>query len=549
MTVVESRPQQQQRAYRVYWEQLERLRREAGPEAVRQFIDQHALDEGAVEATRRAREFAAGREWRDTPATMANYLTKGAYRRHPYIDYLAAKFADAAEGRSTRQIWNLPGRRGKSLLGSQWGPAWCLDLTDGLASIILVSYGKDLAIENAVGVRHILQEYASELSPGARLRPGRERMDRFETIAGGGLAAAGIDGRVTGFGAGDGGGLILDDPFRNWMQAHSETRRDHVYNQFRGTLRNRLDQESAFIIVIHHRYHEDDITARLVADAAADRGDHWELVALPALAGPNDPLGRPEGAPLEAEMFTLEEEQARQRGLGSYLAAALEQQNPTPEEGNELLRAWFVLAEDSELPSVPDHAITSWDLKLKDREAGDYVVGQVWWRVGNASWLMGQLRGHYDHATTANAIALLAVRHPEAKRHIIEAAGSSDEVIPQLKKAIPGYEVNDEMAARLGMNDQERRDVAMVRRSGMGHLQPEPATEGSKAVRARAYITGPAEAGNVRMPMEAPFVGALLDELAAFPNGAHDDQVDAMSQGLKFIRKRRRITGATAADL
>lgn len=746
------------------------------------------LDPEKLDVAERAIALAIGTGWRSSPSAMAHHLTAGRYRRFKYIEYLSQRFVDAVEGRSPRQIWNLPGRYGKSLLASQWGPVWAIDRTAGAAKIILVSYGYELAMENAVNVRDRLVTYSDELR--GQLRADRRRRDRFVTEAGGGVLAAGLDSSITGFGAGDGGGIVVDDPFKNWQQAHSQARRDYVENQFKGTIRNRLDQEEAWIIVVHHRVHEDDLTARLVADTLNDDGDEWEVTALPALAVENDPLGRAPGEALEPERFTAEQCQARARGMGSYLActpaetpilmadwterpisevcpgdmvvgfiaepghnvryvptrvtatahapgvvaeyrmqsgrtvratrdhrwfvrsgrkyqraiagtplrqvtevgtvvteheralwswlagmidgeghigrskinvvqavprnravmdrllavldelgvgystryepgkgshsdrisvdikragwvlrmclehtplakrdqaaaslyagagrydrvkdyvvaidadrsaevyalatetgnyvawgyassnSGLEQQNPTPEEGNELLRAWFVLAESAELPRKADRAITSWDLKLKNRESGDYVVGQCWWRVGPAFFLMDQMRGRYDHATTANAIALLAVRHPEAKQHIIESAGSADEVIPELRKAIENYEVTDEMAARLGMNDEERSRVQALRRSGMGHLVPEPATEGSKPVRARNHIAPKAESGRVRLPADAEWVPALLDEIAAFPDGTHDDQVDAMSQALKKL-SRAKVAGATAAD-
>lgn len=476
--------------------------------------------------------------WQDSPAAMAHYLTQGRYRRWRYVEHLSNKFVDAVEGRSTRQIWNLPGRYGKSL-GAQWGCVWCLEQTHGAARIIYTGYGYNLAVENAIGIRDKLLGYPDLLK--VRMRRDRRRADRFVTDAGGGILAAGIDGTIVGFGAGDGGGLIVDDPFKNWQQAHSAARRDYVANQFKGTLRNRLDSEDAWIIVIHHRVHEDDLTARLVADTAAETGDDWEVVALPALAVAGDPLGRELGEALEPARFTREQCIARARGMGTYLASGLEQQNPTPEEGNELLRAWFVLAETAELPRRPDQCIASWDLKLKDREAGDYVVGGCWWKVSGAFWLMDMLRGQYDHATTANAIALLQVRNPQIKRHVIEAAGSADEVVPVLRAPQPDYEVDDVMAARLGMTAEEREAVAKLRRRGMGNLKPEP-VKGDKRVRARAYIAPAAEPGNVRMPADAPWVAAYLDEHAAFPNGSHDDQVDMTSQALRALRGSGQMT-------
>lgn len=483
--------------------------------------DDLSILEGAIE-----RVAAAG--WRSHPAAMAQFLDP-TFRRPPYVDLLSGKFRDAADGISRRQIWNLPGRYGKSTL-IQWGATWLYDRTEGKARLILVSYGQALANELADGIRERLRAHASLLR--ADLRRDRQAINRFVTDAGGGLLAAGINASITGFGANALGGIVIDDPFKNWQDAHSETKREHVWNQYRGTIRNRLDEEDGFIIVVHHRVHEDDLTAKLLAEQGKDEyGDEWDLVSLPAIAVEGDLLGRAPGEPLDPEVRPIADVRKRAAGLGSYLASALEQQDPTPEEGTDIKRAWFRI-EDA-LPPAFDDACTSWDLKLKDKESGDYVVGQAWWRVAGGYWLVEQVRGQFDHATTANAIALLAVRRPEIRTHIIEAAGSSDSVVPELRRKRPDYEVSDEMATRLGMTEIERAEVQALRRRGMSGLVPKTVSgEGSKRVRARTYVVPNAEAGDVYLQGAAPYVPALLDELAAFPNGSHDDQVDAMSQAI-----------------
>lgn len=481
----------------------------------------------------------AAEGWRTDPGTFAHHLDP-SYQVWAYVQLLSRKFREAVQGTNLRQIWNLPARYGKSLLASQWGPTWALDATDGRARIILWSYGKALAVENAVGVRDRLVQHLPELSPGCRLAPGRKRMDRFVTVGGGGLVAAGVGGAVRGFGAGAGGGVVADDPFKDWQEAHSENRRDLVWNQFRGTLLDRLDDDKAWIIVVHHRVHEDDLTGRLLTEVA-NGGEPWDTTVLPALAyGPSptgevppDPLGRQPGEPLEPGRFSADHHRMLARAMGSYLASSLQQQRPSPEEGSELLRAWFQLYDQP--PTGWDQAITSWDLKLKDREAGDYVVGQAWWRTGADYYLRDQLRGQWDHATTANAIALLAVRRPECRAHVIENQGSYSDVAPQLRNPQPRYKVTDEMASRLAMTATERDQVQRLRRRGLSGIIGHPVTEGAKPVRARTFIAPAAEAANVHLPARAEWLPALLDELAGFPKGAHDDQVDAMSQALQRL--------------
>lgn len=482
--------------------------------------------------------------WRRDPASLAHHLDD-SFVVYRYVQLLADRFVDAIEGRRPRQLWSLPGRYGKTTL-LRWGLAWALDRRPEGRSIF-VSYGDDLALESGAEVRDLLARHSDVLR--AQLRRDRKARDRWLTPEGGGLLAAGIRTGITGYGASPGGIMIVDDPFKGWQEAHRATERKDIAERFKGTLRNRLDSEDVPIIVVHHRLHVEDLIGQLEGEAEDGTGEDWETLAIPAIAPDPavaaaagrtvrpDPLGREPGEVIEPARFDLAAVQSRHRGLGSsYLVSALEQQDPQPAEGKELLREWFVLATSAELPRQPELAITSWDLKLKDREAGDYVVGQAWWRQAGGFWLMDQLRGQYDHATTANAIALLAVRHPEVRTHYVEAAGSSDEVVPELRKPVKDYRVSDAMAERLGMTPSERDAVAELRRRGMANLQLNPA-KGDKSVRARAYIAPHAEPGHVRLPADAPWVPALLDEVTAFPDGLHDDQVDAMSQALQKLAK------------
>lgn len=479
---------------------------------------------------------AAG--WRADPATMLHHLDH-AYELRRYVQFLAKKWVELCDNTGRRVIWNLPGRYGKTRL-VQAGLAWLLDRNPASQSIY-VTHGQQLANETGIAVRDLLRDHGAELR--AQLRIDRRERRRFVTTEGGGLLVVGIGAAPYGFGVGKGGVMVVDDPFKHWAEAHSEARRKYVVEQVKGTLRNRLDDEDAGFLVVHHRLHTEDLTGQLKADMENGTGEQWELVVLPALAaapqagrdvpGYPDPLGRAPGEALDPERFPAEAVERRRKAVGSHLAAALEDQDPQPDEGGEIKRAWFHLVDAGQLPPAYDQELISWDLKLKDRESGDYVVGQVWGRTGSDYWLRDQLRGQFDHATTGNAIALLSVRHPTATLVAVEAAGSADEVVPQLRKPMPRYVVSPEMAGRLGMTEDERDKVQALRRRGMAGLVFHPVTEGSKPVRARTFIVPAAEGGSLHVVV-AHWTPHYLDEMAGFPGG-HDDQVDATSQALQRL--------------
>lgn len=469
--------------------------------------------------------------WRVDPSTMAAHLDP-RYRRPRYIQIIGDAYRRAVQEDGKRIILSLPARYGKSLGCSQWGPAWGLDGHPESRSI-LVSYGDELAMENALGCRDILENHADVLR--GQVRQDARRRDRFLTTEGGGILARGLQSAIRGFGVTKHGVLVCDDLFKGWEEAHSPAARQKKWDTYRSNVRDRLDSEDAGIIHVAQRVHREDVIGQLIIEMD-NGGEEWELIVIPALAVvDNDLLGRKIGEVIDPERFPLEAVQARHRAIGPYLTACQEQQDPQKDEGTELLRSWFIIAEAGEQPPAPDTALSSWDFKLKNKEAGDFVVGQAWWRVGDGYWLMDSIRGQFDHATTANAVALLAVRNPEVHQHVIETAGSYDEVVPQLRKPQTGYEVTDEMATRLSMNQTERDAVQEMRRTGIQNIVGH-APRGDKATRARMFIAPKAEAGQVRFPAGRVWIPALLDEIASFGTpGAHDDQIDCASQALQRL--------------
>jgi len=479
--------------------------------------------------------------WRFTPVTMAHHLTHGRFKLWAYAVYLGEKFRQAVTGESPRQIWNVAPRYGKSTWASQWGPAWALDRNPAF-KLLLTSYGDDLARDNAIAVRDVCLSYP-ELR--VRLRQDRRRADRFVTSEGGGLLARGIMSSITGYGA---DGAVVDDPYKGWQEAHSRLVRQRVSNQFRSVIRPRLESERAFLIVVHTRWHEEDLTAELTDVVQDATGDPFELVRIPELAEPfepssldhflraPDPLGRRPGEVLEPERFSERAVHARRVTLGDYLTAALLQQRPAPAAGSIFKRDWWQLDLEERFSGEADSWLSSWDFKLKERAGGDYTVGQAWARTGRDLWLVDQLRGHFDQAQTANAMALLQVRHPRCRRHLFENTGYGPEVANALRTAFPGYTVSDETRSSLGMTVEETAAVEQIRRAGLGGLIPVN-PRGSKEVRARAVVPY-IEAADVHLPAKARWLPAFLEEMSAFGGGAaHDDQVDAMSQALARLHK------------
>jgi predicted phage terminase large subunit-like protein len=426
--------------------------------------------------------------WRMTPCRVGEKLSGGKFVRFKHIEYISRIIAQTVAHGNGRLIVSIPPRHGKSWLISTWTPPWFLGLCPD-KSIILTSYEAEFASSWGRRVRDIIREHGEVL--GVTLRDDSQASDRWQTTVGGGMITAGVGGPITGRG---GDLIIIDDPVKNWQEATSEVQRKKAIEWFNSTLYTRAEP-GASIIILMTRWHEDDLAGNLLGR----HNDTWKEIRLPALAEDGDALGRPVGAALCPERYDEEALYSIQRTIGSRAWNALYQQRPSAEEGNIFKRQWWQFYDDFNLPF--EFLLQSWDLSFKETKTSDYVVGQVWGRIGGKFYLVDQVRARMDFPTTIRAIREMTAKFPNAMLKLIEDKANGPAIVDMLSGEIPGI-------------------VAV-----------EPL--GTKEARASA-ISPLVEAGNVYLPNpnRCGWVNEFVDEFANFPTGKHDDQVDAASQGL-----------------
>lgn len=405
-----------------------------------------------------------------------------------------------ADGAIDRLIIEMPPRHGKSQTATIRYPAWYLGENPD-KRVVVAAHTASLAQTFSRQVRNEFAMYAPEVW-GLAVAEDSKSVERW-AIEGhnGGMVAVGVGGALTGHGADL---LIIDDPVKNAEEAQSQTIKDAVWDWYRSVARTRLHPGGA-IILIMTRWAEDDLAGRLISEADAG-GEQWVILSLPAIAEENDMLGRSIGEPLWPERFGLDELLMIKAAVGSYVWNALYQQRPSPIEGGMLKRGWWQFYK--ELPSKFDEIIQSWDMTFKDSAGTDFVVGQVWGCKEADKYLLDQVRDRMDFPATLTAVKSLTAKWPQATAKLVEDKANGPAVIAMLKQQI----------------------------SGLIPVEP----QGSKVARASA-VSPQIEAGNVYLPDPsiAPWVHDFIEECAAFPTGAHDDQVDAMSQALMRLGGRR----------
>lgn len=211
----------------------------------------------------------------------------------------------------------MPPRHGKSELCSKYLPAWAIGTFPDWR-VILTSYEAQFAAQWGRKARDILEEWGPQAF-GISVSKKSSAADRWD-IEGheGGMQTAGAGGPITGKGAHL---LIVDDPIKNDEDAHSPVMREKIWDWWQSTAYTRLEPDGT-AIVIHTRWHRDDLIGRLLKQQdEEDVGRQWDVVDFPAIDE--------HGEALWPERFSRARLQEIERAIGPYKWSCLYQQMPT----------------------------------------------------------------------------------------------------------------------------------------------------------------------------------------------------------------------------
>jgi len=472
----------------------------------------------------------------DPPEASANYATPGELAlaldpmtvQTPALDLIDQALTDVAEGRCKRLLLALAPQEGKSQRTSRRFPLWSL-LRNPSLRIAIVSYAHGVARRWGKAIRDDIVDHP-EL--GLRVDPASSAAHEWDLEGHtGSVYCVGIKGSLTSRPVDL---LIIDDPYKDGEQADSKAWQDTVRDFWTEVAIPRLGPGVA-VVIIQTRWRDDDLSGWL---QKRDDGVAWRVINIPAQAdhdpakGETDPLGRAPGEYLvSARGRTAADWEQRKREMGSRAWNALCQGRPSPGEGTIFQRGWWQqysnppwrCTESGHMYAIGfDQVIQSWDMAFKDTESSDYVVGQVWGRRGASVYLLDQVRDRLSFVDTCHAVRALSAKWPDAALKLVEDKANGTAVINALRKTVPG----------------------------LVPVQP----DGSKVARAAA-VSPFVEAGSVFLPAPeiAPWAEGLVEEASSFPLGAHDDQVDAMSQAinrlmLPYTDQRAAVTAVSHAD-
>jgi len=416
---------------------------------------------------------------------------------------LANELMAIASGEKDRICVNMPPRHGKSQLVSTYYPAWFLGKYPS-KQVLLVSHTSDLAVDFGRKVRNIIDsDTYKTIFPTVSLAADSKSAGRWNTNSGGIFYATGVGSALAGRGADL---LLVDDPHneQDILNGNYEIFA-RAYEWFAFGARTRL-MPGGRVAIVHTRWHQDDLTGRLVRDMTQNEGsDQYEIVEFPAIFNENTPNERP----LWPEFFDLTALKRTKASMPQFQWNAQYQQNPTAEEGAIIRREWWQTWR-SERPPQCEYIIMSLDAAAEAHNRADFTSLTTWGVFLN------------DETEAYNIILLNAIK----KR--VEFPELKDLAYQQYEEYQPDSFIVEKKSAGTALYQE-------LRRTGMAVQEYTPHRgTGDKTARLNS-VADIIRSGLVWVP-ETRWAEDLVEEIAGFPFMSNDDQVDSTVMALMRFR-------------
>jgi predicted phage terminase large subunit-like protein len=424
------------------------------------------------------------------------HFIEGAHHKR-----MAAAFERVARGECKRLIINMPPRHTKSEFASYLLPAWFLGNFPE-KKIIQTSHTAELAVGFGRKVRNLVDsDVFSETFPGVGLQADSKAAGRWNTNHRGDYFAIGVGGAVTGKGADI---LIIDDPHSEQEAALAATSPeiyDKVYEWYTSGPRQRL-QPGGSIVIVMTRWSQRDLTGQVLKADAQRGGEGWEVIEFPAIL--------PSGKPLWPSFWSLAELEALREELPNSKWQAQYQQNPVGNESAIIKRDWWQWWEEDDPPQC-EYILQSWDTAFEKNNRADYSAGTTW----------GIFNNHKD-GNRPNIILLNTykkrVEFPELKKDVLREYNDFEPDTLIVEKKASGAPL-----------------IYDLRAMGVPVSEYTPSKGQDKFARLNS-VSDIIASGKVWVP-RTRWAEELVDEIASFPSGEHDDLVDATTLALMRFRQ------------
>ena len=428
---------------------------------------------------------------------------EGAHHRK-----LAKLFSDVVAGEKRRLIINIAPRMGKSEFSSYLFPAYFLGKFPN-KKIIMGTHTASLSEDFGRRIKNLIEtpEY-NEIFPATQVADDQKAAGKWSTTEGGQYYAVGVGGSIAGRGADL---FIIDDPHSEQdLKSGTRTPFDAAWTWFQSGPLQRL-MPGGSLVVIMTRWSQIDLTGMLITHQIKNPdADKWEIVELPAILHENTD----EEKSLWPEQWPLDQLQAKRAGMDPRFWQAQYMQSPTSEVAALIKRDSWKLWEPNKPPKC-EYIIQSWDTAHETKTTADYSACTTW-----GVWY------NEEDNNNAHIILLDAIKgrwaFPDLKARALE----------YYKEWEPDATLIEKKAAG-GPLIQELRAMGIP----IGEFSPSRGKAGvsSDKVARLNSVSDIFASGRVWVP-DTRWAKEVVEEVAAFPAGEHDDYVDTVTQALMRLR-------------
>lgn len=328
-----------------------------------------------------------------------------------------------------------------------------------------------------------LSSIARKIAERAGIQMGsRDALGYWELANGSSYSACGLNGTLTGKGFHI---VVVDDPIKNMEQAVSPVYREKIATGFLAdifTRRQPASDRRTSYIVIATRWHEDDLSGRLIRQG-------WPSINMPAR--------NPDGSALWPAGFSLEELTELEQQLGPYAFSALYMGSPRP-------MGDAVFGDPSYYDALPESGFRvsiGADFAYTSKTHSDFCSAVVLYHCNGISYVAEVFRDRTKIEEFRQVLLNLQQKHHGGK--------------------ITCFVAHTEKGSVEMLNPPDRS--APIRAEAVPAVQ-------DKFTRAQPAAAA-WRSGKIKVPAQANWLNAFLTEVVAFTGvkDRNDDQVDALA--------------------
>ena len=413
----------------------------------------------------------------------------------PHIETLAAYLTDLKDGLINRLCVAMPPRHSKSSMITLAFPLWLLTKNKNL-NILIVNNSAGLSEKFGIQLREYIKRIGPEFDLYLSDVKHSSTYIMFTNSQGelqkGSIRLVGSSGSITGQ---DADYIILDDIYSGFDDITPSLLQKKI-DWFKTIIEQRIEPHTK-LVILHTRWHSEDLQGYLKEHYPED----YTFLEFPAIDK--------DGKPLWEERYSITDYRKKQEAMGERQFQAIYQQTPL-DLTSDFFHVDRLIFEDN----FDDYAIArcrSWDIASSDDSLGDqrdYTAGVRMIKTpGDQYWIFD-----FEHGQYGNNV-----------KHIIQSTAKMDS--PQYTILLePGT-----TGGAAGLLYQEYKTAL----AGYNTKQSEP--KGTNADRATP-LSNAIYDGKVHVCINNNEKRELLlSQLKSFPNGKHDDLVDALAYGYNYL--------------